>query len=76
MEKKYYVAFKMTEHDWNGEVLAVTTNKRHAYTSRFIPKDAEPDYIRIVKTVGSREEAQHIAEEAITKGYKPLVELD
>ena len=76
MEKKYYVAFKMTEHDWDGEVLAVTTNKHHAYTTRFIPKGAEPDYIRIVKTVGSREDAQHIAEEAITKGYKPLIELD
>lgn len=78
MEKqiKYYIAYDFMDDEWNGEVLAVTSNKRHAHSAcHEREEDTDGECATMVKTAESREEALRIAEAAAKRGDNPLVEV-
>lgn len=76
-EKKYYIARDYMDDEFNGEVLAVTTIREHAYDACHEREDdTDCECITIVKVTKNPEHAKRIVEEAIKRGDKPLVELD
>ena len=76
MNKKYYIAYDYID-EFSGEVLAVTTNKRHAVEACRRRKDETGgECYTKVEIAERKEDALKIAREAEKKGYTPIFEVE
>ena len=76
MQTKYWIAYDFMDDEWNGEVLAVTADKRRALAACHEREDdTDGECATMVKAVESLEEALRIAKEAAKRGDKPMVEV-
>ena len=76
MSKKYYIAYDYVD-ELSGEVLAATTNKRHALEARRRRKDETGGERHTnLKIVESKEEAPKIARASEKKWRTPILEVE